>query len=309
MAVTRREHFGKLLEPGLRQIFYETYDQIPSMLGELYNVQTTDNPYEEDVSIGTLGEFPDFEGTVEYDRPFQGYSKVYEFPEMAKGFRIERKLYDDDRYNIINKRPVGLALSATRRREKDAAALFNYAFDAGHTGFDGKRLCATDHPSKAYVDSGGAEGIEARGNASTDVLSHSTLQTAKNAMRGFKDDRGELISVVPDTLLVPTALEEVAWELIASEKKVNTAENNPNIHSGRYRLIVWDYLEGTTVENSPWFLIDSRYANMFLNWFDRIPLEFAMEEEFDTLVAKFRAYMRYDSGWSDWIWVYGSDPS
>lgn len=309
MAVTRREHFGKLLEPGLRQIFYETYDQIPSMLPELYNVQTTQNPYEEDVSIGTLGDFPDFEGTIEYDRPYQGYSKVYEFPEMAKGFRIERKLYDDDRYNIINKRPVGLALSAMRRREQNAADLFNNAFGASYTGPDGKRLCATDHPSKAYVDSGGTEGVLERSNAGTAALSHTALQDAKLAMRGYKDDRNGLISVVPDTLLVPTALEEVAWELIASDKKVDTAENNPNIHSGRYRLIVWDYLTGTTAANSPWFLIDSRYAQLFLNWFDRIPLEFAMEEEFDTLVAKFRAYMRYDAGWSDWVWVYGSDPS
>lgn len=309
MAVTRREHFGKLLEPGLRKIFYETYDHIPSMIGELYNIQTTDNPYEEDVSIGTLGEFPDFQGTIEYDRPYQGYSKVYEFPEMAKGFRIERKLYDDDRYNIINKRPVGLSLSAHRRREKNGAALFNNAFEAAHTGPDEKRLCATDHPSKAYVDSNGAEGIEERSNAGTLELNHANLQITKNLMRNTRDDRGELISVVPDTLLVPVSLEEQAWELIASDKKVDTAENNPNIHQGRYRLIVWDLLEGTNVANSPWFLIDSRYSQLFLNWFDRIPLEFAMEEEFDTLVAKFRAYMRYDSGWSDWVWIYGQDPS
>jgi len=48
---------------------------------------------------------------------------------------------------------------------------------------------------------------------------------------------------------------------------------------------------------------------MFLNWFDRIALEFAQEEEFDTLVAKFRAYMRYECGWSDWMWILGSDPN
>lgn len=302
MATVRREHFGKLLEPGLRQIFYETYDQIPSMIPELFNMQTTQNPYEEDVSIGTMGEFPQFEGTVEYDRPYQGYSKVYEFPEFAKGFSIERKAYDDDRYNTINKRPVGLAISAMRKREKDAAAVFNNAFNTNFTGPDSKALCVADHPSKAYVDSGGSEGVENRSNLSTSTpLSHAALQDVKNEMRNTKDDRNELISVVPDTLVVPVALEETAWELIASDKKVDTAENNPNIHTGRYRLIVWDYLTSDT----SWFVVDSRYAKLFLNWFDRIPLEFAMEEEFDTLVAKFRAYMRYSAGWSDWIWIHG----
>jgi hypothetical protein len=47
----------------------------------------------------------------------------------------------------------------------------------------------------------------------------------------------------------------------------------------------------------------------FLKWYDRVPIEFKMEEDFDTLVAKFRAYMRYACGWSDWFWVYGNIPS
>lgn len=293
MATALREHFGYLLEPGLRKVFYETYDQIPSMIPELFNMQTTANPYETDVTIGTMGEFPEFAGTVEYDRPYEGYKKIYEFPEFAKGFRIERKMFDDDRYNEINKRPAGLAISAARRREADAASIFNNAFTA--TGPDGVALCAANHPSPA-------SSLE-RSNLLTAALDATALQNAKLAMRAFVDDRGGKISVVPDTLLVPPALEEAAWELMESEKKVNTAENNPNIHYGKYRLIVWDYLE----DDTNWFLMDSRYMKLFLNWFDRVPLEFAMEEDFDTLVAKFRAYMRYNAGWSDWVWIVGSN--
>jgi len=305
MTTARYEHFGKLLEPGLREIFYEQFNQIPSMIGELYNQTTTDNPYEEDVSIGTLGEFPEFTGTVPYDRMYEQYSKIYAFPEFAKGFKIERKLYDDERYNVINKRPQALAIEASRRRETDAAKLFNNAFDSDYEGPDGKPLCASDHPTKS------PDGPSERSNAGTRSLNHENLQKTKNEMRDTRDDRGGLISVVPDTLLVPVELEEIAWELIESEKKVETADNNPNIHYGKFKLVVWDYLDSGSdkAENCPWFLIDSNYMNMFLMWFDRIPLEFAMEEEFDTLVAKFRAYMRYNYGWSDWPWIYGNDPS
>jgi len=299
MVTARREHFGKLLEPGLREIFYEEYDQLPSMIPELFNQVNTDNPYEEDVSIGTLGEFPEFKGSVDYDRMYEGYKALYEFPEFAKGFRIERKMYDDDRYNVINKQPRGLALSANRRRESDAAKIFNNAHDTDYPGPDGKPLCATDHPSPA------PDGPSERVNYDTKTLNHDNLQLIKNEMRQFVDDRGGKISVVPDTLIVPIDLEEIAWELIESEKKIETAENNPNIHYGKYRLIVWDYLE----HDDAWFLCDSRYMNIFLNWFDRVPLEFAMEEDFDTLVAKFRAYMRYAAGWSDWVFVFGNFPS
>ena len=296
MVTARREHFGQLLEPGLRKIFYEVYNQIPSMIGEIFNVQTTSNPYETDQGIGTMGDFPLFQGTVEYDRPYEGYTKTYEFPERAKGFRIERKLFDDDRYSIINKRPAGIAVSAQRRREQDAAAIFNNAFDAAFPGPDDVALCSAAHPSPA-------PGVANRSNTGVLPLTHDNLQTTKNLMRAQTDDRGGRISVVPDTLLVPPALEEVAWELISSDRVVDTADNNPNIHMGRYKLIVWDDL----TDDDNWFMIDSRYAKLFLNWFDRVPLEFAMEEEFDTLVAKYRAYMRYDAGWSDWVWVYGNN--
>ena len=312
MPTARREHFGYLLEPGLTEIFYNAYDELPTIAPELFDMKTTDKPYETDVGIGDMGDFPEFEGTVEYDRPYEQYKKTYEFPEFAKGFRIERKLWDDDRYNEINKQPIGLALSAARRREKDAALIFNNAFDSNYTGGDGKELCASDHPSKA------PDGPATRSNAGTLGLNHETLETTRLLMRATKNDRGEQIYVNPDTLLVPPALEEMAWSLIESETRTSAksdgageAQSNPNIHQGKYKLIVWDRLtqssdtDGNGNNKSPWFLIDSKYMKMFLKWYDRVPLEFAMEEDFDSLVAKFRAYMRYNAGWSDWIWVYG----
>jgi hypothetical protein len=89
MSTARRDYFGYLLEPGLRKIFYNEYNQVPSMIKEIFNVQSTSNPYEEDVSIGAMSGFPKFKGVVEYDDINQGYKKLYEFPEYAKGFKIE----------------------------------------------------------------------------------------------------------------------------------------------------------------------------------------------------------------------------
>ena len=298
MATARVENFGKLLEPGLRKIFYEVYKQIDTKIPMLFNVQTTDKPYETDVSIGTMGEFPKFTGSVEYDTPVQGYTKVYEFPEYAKGFAIERKLFDDDQYNIINRRPEGLAISAARSREQHAAKLFINAFSNSYAGGDGVALCSTTHPSKA------ADGPAARSNAGTSELSHDSLVATRRLMKQFTDDRGGKILLNPDTLLVPLELEEMAWMLNGSDKLINVADNDPNFNKSRFNVVVWDYLP-----DGAWFMMDSYYMKMFLNWFDRIPLEFAQDEEFDTLIANFRAYMRYEAGWSDWMWIYGHDYS
>lgn len=299
MTVARREHFGLLLEPGLRKIFYNEYAELPSMIKEIFNVQSTDKAYEKDGHIGAMNGFPKFQGTVEYSRMYEGYTKTYEFPEYASGFQIERKAFDDAEYGIINKQPVGLAIEATRTREEHAAEIFNNAI-TNTDGFDGKALIATDHPTKA------PDGPSERSNRHALELNHANLQTVKTAMRKTKNDRGNQIAVVPDVLLVPVDLEEEAYQLVTSPGVLgqHSADTNPSIHHGRLKVIVWDSLSNA----KSWFLIDSKYSKLFLNWFDRVPIEFAWAEDFDTLVAKYRAYMRYEAGWSDWVWVAGSNP-
>jgi hypothetical protein len=96
--------------------------------------------------------------------------------------------------------------------------------------------------------------------------------------------------------------EEMAWEIINASGKMSTADNDPNFWKGKYKVLVWDYL----TDSNNWFLIDSRYAKLFLKWFDRIPVEFNKDKDFDTLISKFAAYMRFSMGWSDWRWLYGS---
>jgi len=56
-------------------------------------------------------------------------------------------------------------------------------------------------------------------------------------------------------------------------------------------------------------MIDSNMMKMYLQWFNRIPLEFFQDKSFDTLISKFAAYMRYSFGWSDWRWLYGHSVS
>ena len=123
---------------------------------------------------------------------------------------------------------------------------------------------------------------------------------------GFKDDRDGIIDVQPDMLLVPLNLEEAAWEIINSRGKVDTANNNANFHFGKYKLLVWpNYLTDT----NNWFLLDSVMMKEFFLWFDRIPVEFQKDREFDSYMAKYAGYMRYSFGWSDWRAVYGNNVS
>ena len=269
----------------------------------IYNVQSADTSYEKDSSVGAFGDMPVFTGTIAYDDVYQGYDVTYTHVEFAKGFKVERKLYDDDLYNVIARKPRGLALSAKRTQEKYAASVFNDAFSgAGTIAINGTTvlnntealsLCNSLHTSTASATT--------QDNSGTSSLSATAVEATRVAMAGFYDDRDNLISVQPDLILVPRNLEETAWEIISTKGKIDSAENNANFHYGKYKLAVWDYLS----ESNNWFMLDSSLAKMFLNWYDRIPLEFFQDKSFDTLISKFAAYARYSYGWSDWRWVYG----
>ena len=142
-------------------------------------------------------------------------------------------------------------------------------------------------------------------NLGTSALSQTSLSAARLAMRDFVDDTLNLMNVMPDTLLVPPELEETAYVITQSDRKNGTADNDANFNKGRYKIIVWDYLQDT----NNWFLIDSRYAKMFLKWFNRVPVEFNKDKDFDTYISKWSTYSRYSYGFSDWSWIYGNQVS
>jgi len=291
------EQWAYLLEPGLRTIFNVQRDALAaaSKIPMLFGAGTSSKAVEYFLGMGGMGDWAEYKGAIEYDDMEQGWRTTLTNVPYVKGFQIERELVDDDQYNVINQRPANLAISAMRTREKHAASVFNNAFSGSYLGGDAIALCGA-HP----YSPGNAT---TQANNGTTALSYAAVDSTRQLMRAFVDDRGELVSVMPDTLLVPPELEETAWAIWRTTNKVDTADAHANFISGFVRqVVVWDYL--TDANN--WFLIDSTLAKQQLHWLDRIPLEFAMDPTSDfNLVAKYRGYMRYTYGWSDFRWVYG----
>jgi len=298
------EQWAQLLEPGLKQIFYvETQALVAdSRIPMLFNIMDSTKAQEHFLGVGAMGSWKEFKGAIEYDDFDQLYKTSLTHKEYVQGFKVERKLVDDDLYNVINTRPRQLALSATRTREEHAASVFTNAFSGSYVGGDAVSLCNDSHPiSPTHTG-------DVIDNTGTLALSYDNVIATDLLMRAFTDDRGNKAAVRPDTLLVPINLQQTAWEIL------NTVGNKPNTtdtvgnfaRSFLNNVIVWDYLTDTNA----WFLIDSRLAKQHLLWIDRIPLEFQMDPASDfRLEARFRGYMRYSYGWSDFRWVYGQNPS
>jgi hypothetical protein len=297
MATMISENWAALLEPGLRRIFDTTREGLAatSRIPTLFNVTTSNKAQERDLGYGGTGDWREYKGAIEYDSFGPGWETTYTHVEYAQGIVIERKLIDDDLYNIINREPRQLAIGAMRKREKDAASVFNNAFTAGFVGGDGAVLAGAHPLSPANATT--------HSNAGSTALSYASVIATRALMRSFVDDRGELVTVNPDTILVPPELEATAYEQLQSAGRPDTANNNANFaNTLGLRIVVWDYLTSPV----DWFMIDSQLAGLYLNWFDRVPLEFAYDPTSDfNLKARYRGYMRYSYGWSDWRWVYG----
>jgi hypothetical protein len=308
----RASHWAELMDPRLTEAFFIGFSddgRRQSQIPTLYGTRNSEQAFEEHLGLGVLGSdgwnFED-SGRVQYDERKKGYSKRFTHVEFAKGFMVQRKAVDDALVAGYLDDASALGDSAFRKREKGAASIFTNAFtDSGTNddgmsiaGPDGVGLCSTAHPRSS-------EDSTTQSNEDTNALSEANLSTARQDHMALTDDRGDIMDVMPDELLVPPELEDTALKLVRSAQEPGTGNNAINPQQGRFRTLVWHYL----TDANAWFTMDSARRRRSLLWYDRIPLEFGREEDFDTLQAKYRAYMRYSYGWRDWSWIFGHNPS
>lgn len=285
-------NFQKLLEPGLRKIFFETYDEVPEQYPQVYKVHTSKKAKEEDFHIAGVGLWPEKEpmGSISYETIDPSYSVTYEHVEYAKGIQVERKLVDDEQYDVINKLPKDLARKGRATVETKAANVLNNGFD--NDGYDGVPLFSDAHP----IERGGT-----CSNKLTAPLTDAGLKEGILLMRKQVDTAGIFIQANPKKLIVPADLEFTALTILNSAQVAGTDLNDINVIKGRLTPVVLDYL----TDPNNWFLQDPELHE--LNFFWRVKPEFKGEDNFDTMVAKYRGYFRFSVGYSDWRGMVGSE--
>ena len=293
-------NFPALVDKTIAAVLFNQFMLEPSMVPLLLDMLTSDSAEEKFSEVGGLGDFEKYadSGQVQSltkDSPFEGYTKTFTHDEFTKSIDIQRKLIDDQKLYQIADIAKGTGIAAARTREKDAAKVFNNAFTTTLVA-DGLSLCNNAHTSKAVSAT--------FDNRRTEVLNGINLSIVKQVMlRDFRDDRNERYNVQPNTLLVPLELDETAYEIVKSSGQVNTANNNANVHQGRYTQIVWNYLTSAT----SWFLMDMSQWKRSAKWFDRVPLEVVDSGTHNNLFRTLSAYMRYSVGVRDWRGIMGSD--
>jgi hypothetical protein len=299
--VVTSSSFAKLLWPGLNGIYGKEYKDYAVEWDKLFEKNTSDKAYEEDLGISSFGlAVVKPEGSpISYDTERQGFTSRYNHVVYALGFIITREIYEDDLYGKVGaQKAKALARSLRQTKEIVAANVYNRAFTAGYVGGDGRVLLSTGHLNVA--------GGTFSNKIATDAdLSEAALEQAVIDIAGFRDDRGLLIAAKPEKLVIPYQLQFEAKRILNADGRVGTDLNDPNVlkqSSIFNQVIVNHYLNSTG--NDDWFILTN--VKDGLKYFERRGDQFEMDNDFDTENAKFKATARYSFGWSDPRAIYGS---
>ena len=78
--VHQEANFGKLLEPGLRKLFYETFDEVPEEYSKIFHVKNSKKAREVDYGLGSMPIWSEFGKAI--DKNLSGTAVTSE--EMPK---------------------------------------------------------------------------------------------------------------------------------------------------------------------------------------------------------------------------------
>jgi hypothetical protein len=314
-----RSQYTELMQKDMYAWFLERYDTFAPVYPQIFQVETMSSAYEQKTSGLTLGKLSErSEGdNIVASNVFEGYTAIIKARTFSDSFSMTMELVEDTPpekvANIFKDMARTWAEGVTATKEAFAAKFFVYGgftagrhdtFDNTITGvitdpsgdliYDGKpffALTGNNHPAKdgnTYYNSLGAL-----------ALSSANLQTAYNLMTvtNNRNERGEIVQIMPDTLLIPSTLHFTAKTILESELLPGGANNDKNVSQNLVQPIEWQYLSDT----DGWFLGKRQNGLVFYERKSPV-IDFYQDE----ISKKFYATIdtRFGAGVTNWrYWV------
>ena len=135
MAMNRAQ-FASMLEPGLNTLFGLEYDSYPPEYSAVFEANTSNKAYEEDLLLQGFGSAPtkDEGAAINYDSGSQQWTARYQHETVALAFSLTEEAEEDGQYGSIASRYTkALARSMASTKEIKAANVLNNAQTAGFT--------------------------------------------------------------------------------------------------------------------------------------------------------------------------------
>ena len=298
MAISRAQ-LAKELEPGLNALFGLEYDRYDKEDTEIYEEESSDRAFEEEVMLAGFGTAPvKGEGSaISFDDAQETYTARYTHDTIALAFSITEEAIEDNLYDRLASRYTrALARSMSQTKQVRAAAILNNAFSTSYPIGDGAALCSSSHPSLT--------GNQRNLLSTAADLNETSLEQMLIDVAGLTDERGLKVAVRGMKLIIPKELQFISERVLNSTLRAGTADNDINAMKSMGMLP-----KGATVNHfltdTDAYFIKTDAPNGF-KLFQRTPIRTAMEGDFDTGNMRFKARERYSFGVSDWRGVFGT---
>ena len=301
MTVTRSQ-FIVLLEPGVSNIWFDAAEKKPVQWTRYYNIRSTRKATVTDRNMTGFGPLR-LKGEAEniiFDDPINGNVKTYQPIRKALGYSISQEMVDHELYGVVNQWEGSLMDSAYDDLEVQGALVFNNGFGTTNadgftaTGFDGLALFSTAH---TRLDGGATQ----RNRPSTDVdLSVTGLQQCSIDFDNWLSHRGRPVMIRPKTLIVNPEDKFTAKEILQSEYKFGTANNEVNaLKDEGISFQVSNYID----DADAWFVLGDRHD---LNFIWDVKTRGGMWEDEKAEVIYRKVVQGYANSHGEWYGTWGT---
>ena len=299
MAISRAQ-LVKELEPGLNALFGLEYKRYENQHAEIYNVESSDRAFEEEVMLSGFGNAQvKGEGQgIAFDDAQETFTARYTHETVALAFAITEEAIEDNLYDRLASRYTkALARSmANAKQVKAASPLINGlpstdTFDSG----DGVSLFNTSHTTLS--------GSFANTLATQSDLNETSLEQSLIDIGEMTDERGLLVAAKGVKMIVPPENQFNAERLMKSQGRTGTADNDINAVNSMGMIPQGYRVNNYLTDADSWYIITDVPNGMKM--FVRTPLNTAMEGDFDTGNVRYKARERYSFGVSDPRGIFG----
>lgn len=299
MAVITTGSHPKALWPGIKAWWGRSYEEHAKEYPDLYEVDSSEQAYEEEVEITGFGLAPiKPQGSqIFFDTEVQGPVTRFTHIAYALGYIVTWEELRDDLYEVVSKRRSSqLAFSMRQTKENIGASVYNQGFDSNYPGADGVPLFSASHPTLSGNQSNLLTNASDLSETSVEDLIIQIMQATNN--------RGMKISALPRSLNVPPALWFNANRIYNSVLQNDTANNAVNVLRATGAFPQGIKVNHYFTSSSAFFIRTNipRSVQMF----ERDPISFDQDNDFDTKNAKAACYERYSVGWADWRGAYAT---
>ena len=295
-------NYSQLTSRDYTRVAFEEYAKYPALYEQVAQVSTVnDGGYIREGELAGFGKFPKLTqgDALDFQIPKQGNNKTQYFTEFGLGWQLTLVMKEDDRTGLFLKMPRGLSKAAAWTREQEFWNLLNNGFvTTNDVGLDGLELFSGSH---TLIDSDTST-TTYDNEATAGALSLSTLQTGLEYFKKCVGHKGEPIYTRAYWLIIPPDLEWKAQELLLSEQKPGTGDNDINVVQGtriNLKYLVVPYLTSTTA----WFLLARDHDLRFI-W--RRNYRYEAYDDYNTNNSMHKGHMRFATTFFEPMLTYGN---